>query len=150
MFVISEIAASVTLIAEPLGPHAEALAWNPEGVGFSRRPSFELRERVINLDDHQALAVKRWAEDARYVKEVHLFGSRARGCARDNSDVDLAITVAGSDARVALGNYLSFRRRWEDDLSKLLRMNVHVTLYNDPEDDMVRCSCEQHSVLLFP
>lgn len=104
----------------------------------------------MNLTDHQALAVKRWAEDARYVKEVRLFGSRARGCANEHSDVDLAITVGGSDARTVLSNYLSVRLRWQEDLSKLLCVNVHTTLYNDPEEEMVRRSCDQCCVLLFP
>lgn len=103
---------------------------------------------VMDFSDHQSLVVKRWAEDARY--EVRLFGSRSRGGASESSEVDLAITVGGSTASSVVANYRSMSRRWQDELTTLLWMQVRVALYNNPDNDVVRQSCDQHSVLLFP
>jgi predicted nucleotidyltransferase len=47
----------------------------------------------MDLTEHQVRAIKEWAQSARYAQEVRLFGSRAKGCARPDSDVDLAITA---------------------------------------------------------
>jgi predicted nucleotidyltransferase len=48
---------------------------------------------MVNLTDDQVDKIREWAAQTRYVKEVRLFGSRAKGSARPDSDIDLAITV---------------------------------------------------------
>jgi len=47
----------------------------------------------LDITDHQLAAVKEWAATDPRIIEVRLFGSRARGTSRPDSDVDLAFTV---------------------------------------------------------
>jgi predicted nucleotidyltransferase len=104
----------------------------------------------MDLTQHQQLTIQEWAGKTRYVKEVRLFGSRAKGCAQTDSDIDLAITVAGSTPVMIRANYYTDGKRWQDELTILLEWRVHVGLYNDPDSDLVRHECHQCSVLLFP
>jgi hypothetical protein len=64
-----------------------------------------LRLRVLGpqpmqLSDEQMEEVRRWAERNPRVSLVRLFGSRAMGCARQASDVDLALTLTGTQNQV--------------------------------------------------
>jgi len=54
------------------------------------------------------LKIQDWAARTRAVLEVWLFGSRARGTARPDSDVDLAIVLVTPDGKTnwALGDYM--------------------------------------------
>ena len=104
----------------------------------------------MDLTDHQLWAIREWAAHTSYVEEVRLFGSRARGNARSDSDIDLAITVGGTDVGNILGNYLAESKRWQDQLSHLLEAKAHVALYNDAEPEPVRRSCDECSVLIYP
>lgn len=81
--------------------------------------------------------------------EVRLYGSRAKGNANPDSDVDLALTVGGRDPGAVRGNYYALSQRWQDTLSDLLEAKAHVALYNDPDWSPVRVACEKCSVLLF-
>jgi predicted nucleotidyltransferase len=102
------------------------------------------------ITEAQKNAVRRWAKDvAPKVSEVRLFGSRARGCARPDSDVDLAVTIDTSNPGVVLGVYQAEGENWEKQLTSRLGMKVHIGLYNDPVADCVRKSCDACSVRLF-
>jgi predicted nucleotidyltransferase len=104
----------------------------------------------MDLTEQQVRTIQDWAQTTRYVSEVRLFGSRAKGCARPDSDIDLAITVGGTNPGLILGNYLAMDQRWQDELSSLLSRKVHVALYNDADPEPVRNACDECSVLLFP
>jgi predicted nucleotidyltransferase len=95
-------------------------------------------------------AIREWAAHTRYVDEVRLFGSRAKGNAKPGSDVDLAITVGGSDPGNILGNYFAESQRWQDELTKLIEAKAHVALYNDADRKLVRRACDECSMLLYP
>ena len=47
----------------------------------------------MDMLDDWLHALRSWAKDNGNVRELWLFGSRAQGCARPNSDVDLAIAL---------------------------------------------------------
>lgn len=104
---------------------------------------------MVNLTDDQVDKIREWSAQTRYVKEVRLFGSRAKGSARPDSDIDLAITVGGSDDGVVRGNYFAVGPEWQRQLSDLLGLNAHVGCYNDPDTDAVRRSCDECSLILF-
>ena len=55
------------------------------------------------------------AKGAPYVETVHLYGSRDKGSARPDSDVDLASTAS-------VGNYVRFADEWQRDLSDALKL----------------------------
>jgi predicted nucleotidyltransferase len=51
----------------------------------------------MDLSDDELSAIARWAEDIPWISEVWLFGSRSRGDAREDSDVDVVVTITSSD-----------------------------------------------------
>jgi predicted nucleotidyltransferase len=83
------------------------------------------------------------------VREVRLFGSRARGDATEGSDIDLAITLEDADPNTLRGLWFAVWEPWRNELTKLLEGIVHVVLYNDPDQSVVRASCDECSVLLY-
>jgi predicted nucleotidyltransferase len=103
----------------------------------------------MDLTEHQQWVIKEWALRIPHVHEVRLFGSRAKGTAKPESDIDLAITVGGESPGTVLGNYFALGERWQEQLTELLEVKVHVALYNDPGSSVARSSCDECSVLLF-
>ena len=112
-------------------------------------PSFVGRRRM-DLSEHQLWVIRAWAMQTRYVKEVRLFGSYAKGEAAPDSDIDLAVTIGGGDEGAVLGNYVAKADHWERELSNLLEAKTHVALYNDPNLSPVYTACERCSILLLP
>ena len=71
-----------------------------------------------------------WADTQPTVLAVHVFGSRARGNALPDSDLDLALEFAGDDALLQL---VVNRSRWKSELSALTGIEVKdIQLRTDP------------------
>jgi predicted nucleotidyltransferase len=75
-------------------------------------------------------AIEQWAERNDSIKEVWLFGSRARGEATDVSDVDIAITLMPPKGSHdwARGNYWRFGDQWQRELAALVGRHVSLEL----------------------
>ena len=82
---------------------------------------------------------------------VRLFGSYAKGTARPDSDLDLAITVGSSRALTPEGNYVFLAERWETALRRFLPgLLVKIHCYNVPvEGNTVRAFCDEFSKVLY-
>src|SRR3954464_1205772 len=95
----------------------------------------------MDLSANQAEAIRDWARRTPYVREVRLFGSRAKGIAKPNSDVDLAVTA--DDA----GHYVALSANWEKHLSDALVLTVHIRDY--ARNETIRKACQECCVPLF-
>jgi predicted nucleotidyltransferase len=104
----------------------------------------------INLTGSQVRAIQKWGAATPQVLEVRLFGSRAKGLARPDSDVDLAVTVGGSKGATVPGNYVALANVWEDHLRQATGLDVRIKQYNSMDSDRVRRWCDEFSVILFP
>jgi predicted nucleotidyltransferase len=104
----------------------------------------------MDLSGDQVEAIREWARLTPQVEEVRLFGSRAKGCARPDSDVDLAVTVGGGPGATVAGNYVALASRWEEHLHQATGLTVRIKQYNSPESDRVRRWCDEFSVVLYP
>jgi predicted nucleotidyltransferase len=94
----------------------------------------------MDLSPGQVDAIKAWARDTPQVIEVCLFGSRAKGMAKPQSDVDLAVTASD-------GNYVALATQWERHLSSKLGLDVRIR--NPRHMEAVRVACEEHGEVLF-
>jgi predicted nucleotidyltransferase len=104
----------------------------------------------MDLTARQKWIIQDWAKRTPHVYEVRLFGSRARGPAPD-SDIDLALTVArDSNPGTVQGIYFALGKGWQDQLTRLLEVETHVALYNDPDPSPVPIACDTCSIVLFP
>jgi predicted nucleotidyltransferase len=61
----------------------------------------------MDLTPEQQQTIIEWAEGVRYITEVRLFGSRAKGHSRPDSDVDLAVTIADDHTGSPLATYVA-------------------------------------------
>jgi predicted nucleotidyltransferase len=70
--------------------------------------------------------LREWAEANGNVRQLWLFGSRARGDARENSDVDLALALMPPDGKHnwALGNYFVLKDDWKQQLEAIVGRHV--------------------------
>lgn len=106
---------------------------------------------TTSLTPDQISAIQEWAREAQHVRCVRLLGSRARGLAKPESDVDLALTVApDASAGTIRSHWNALAQAWQSQLSSILRpLKAHLLLYNDPDQDLVREACAEYSVVLY-
>jgi predicted nucleotidyltransferase len=83
-----------------------------------------------------------WAERNGSVKEMWLFGSRAKGTAREASDVDigLALMPPVGDHNWALGNYYALDRQWKLELEAIVdrHLSLEPMVPNTDGDAVIR------------
>ena len=90
--------------------------------------------------------IRTWAGDQPEILEVWLYGSRARGNNRDNSDIDLAIVTAGED----FGSRFSCWAFGEWRTTLKLSREVHLE-WHDPNTstEKVGPGVEQDGICLY-
>jgi predicted nucleotidyltransferase len=87
-----------------------------------------------------------WAKANRNVRELWLFGSRAQGCSRPDSDVDLAIALMPPESKTQWSSFTNwfFDKSWKRQLEEIVGRHVSfegmVPDAAGPDwDSMVRC-----------
>ena len=76
-------------------------------------------------------AIIDWAEGLPKVTAVFLLGDRAHGTANPGNDIELGLSLGGTDSWRDLLTYLNHRRAWRTKLEKkLLGLRVHLQLVN--------------------
>jgi predicted nucleotidyltransferase len=85
-------------------------------------------------------------QSERYVRELWLFGSRAQGCSRPESDVDLALALMSATGKTdwAFGNYCASQPEWKRQLEEIVGRHVSLEaiapdLSGPDWDSIVRC-----------
>jgi predicted nucleotidyltransferase len=70
--------------------------------------------------------LREWAQANEAVRQLWLFGSRARGDAREDSDVDIALALTPPVGKHdwALGAYFSLEREWKVQLTAIVERDV--------------------------
>jgi predicted nucleotidyltransferase len=76
-----------------------------------------------------------WASKNDNVRELWLFGSRADGTSRQDSDVDIGVGLmpATGDHNWAFAHFISFRGEWRRELEAIV--GCHVSLENITPDE---------------
>jgi predicted nucleotidyltransferase len=90
----------------------------------------------MQLPETWLQAIRQWAARRASVREVWLFGSRAKGTAEPDSDVDLAIVLTpptGADDW-AHGKYQRFGDDWQNDLKAIIGRHVSLELLPTDQD----------------
>jgi predicted nucleotidyltransferase len=104
----------------------------------------------MDMQDEWLRGLSAWADANENVRELWLFGSRARGDAREESDVDLALALklpVGKNNWPALGNYFAFESAWKQELQTIVGRAVSIEPLVPGEDSDVRV--RQEGVLLW-
>ena len=80
----------------------------------------------MQLTDEQRDAIIAWAERTPQVQAVMLFGSRCKGTARPDRDVDLALTMTKGRWERRFKNYRDNVNAWERELTDAVGLTVYV------------------------
>src|SRR5207253_8872198 len=75
-----------------------------------------------------SLTLVSWASNKPQIAEVWLFGSRARGDNRDDSDLDVAVVMAGNSKGTRYGNWVALASRWERELEPLFPVAIDLDI----------------------
>jgi predicted nucleotidyltransferase len=91
-----------------------------------------------------------WAEDEPLVEAVYLFGSRIRGDARPESDLDVAVQLRCQQEKIVL-KWMRNSERWLAHLKERLPVEIHLKLYDpDNPSQTVVAAVKGHGVLIYP
>jgi predicted nucleotidyltransferase len=83
----------------------------------------------MDMKDEWLAALRRWAMNNDCVRELWLFGSRAKGAAKPESDIDVAIGLMPPTGKHnwAIAAYVEFFEDWNSDLRKAVHWDVSLT-----------------------
>jgi predicted nucleotidyltransferase len=84
----------------------------------------------MDLSETELRGIREWAGETDAVQEVWLFGSRAKGSARQDSDIDLAIELRPPEDNHdwARGDYERFGDEWQRKLAEITGRDVSLEL----------------------
>jgi predicted nucleotidyltransferase len=98
---------------------------------------------MVDLSDEVRQSLIAWAERTNAVSELWLFGSRAKGTPRDESDVDLAVSLMPriKEHDWAFGDYVALAdAKWRPELVQIVGRSISFGAItpNDKMDHEVR------------
>lgn len=116
-----------------------------------------MRARITTmpLDIESAVPkLQRWAVANPYIGKLWLFGSYAKGTAREDSDLDIAIEIVIPPEREgkenALAVYICEKQAWQKELQELLGFGKVQLEQLDPDGTPhVRKGVEEASLLVY-
>ena len=102
----------------------------------------------MQLSNNDEIAITEWAKACPLIAEVWLYGSRAKGNSRNDSDIDLAVITVGDTVGGRLAAYIFEVAGWRKRLK--LSSEVHLNQY-DPEavDTDVSREIERDCILIY-
>lgn len=93
-------------------------------------------------------AVAEWAKEKSLITAIYLFGSRAKGTARDDSDIDLAYETRASELESPFTVAFFNGKGWQQELQSLLPRPVDFQYADREGDEVVWPAVLDHGVRL--
>lgn len=95
-----------------------------------------------------------WARGKPLVKRLYIFGSRARGDHRTDSDIDIAVELdpavfQGSDESGGLATWMFETKAWKAEIEKLLPFPVQLERFREEQTPTIRKGLAQSSHLVY-
>src|ERR1700684_2319888 len=89
-----------------------ALCYNPSASRFP------IGSVTMDMRDEWIAALRAWAAKTDCILELWLFGSRAKGTSKPESDIDIALALMPPDGKTnwALATYIQFFDDWKAEL----------------------------------
>ena len=104
-----------------------------------------------NMNNEEIIkTIKTWACDLPFQIKIYFFGSRLKGAARSDSDVDIALeflepSVKQKQAMLWFDNH----DKWEKELSNLLGMQADLELYENNESPHLKEYLDKSSEVIY-
>lgn len=94
-------------------------------------------------------ATRNWAEGVSEVRAVILFGSRAKGTSRTDSDWDVCIVVDGDPRNTWYGTWGAKKKQWKKQFCKAVGLPASQVQFCSPTSEYVKAGLEECSRILF-
>jgi predicted nucleotidyltransferase len=95
----------------------------------------------MDMRDEWLQGLRDWAEQNGSVRQLWLFGSRAKGTSRPDSDLDVAVVLMLPTTHDwALGNFAALKGQWKQQIEAIVgrRISFDAIVHDTPEDVEVR------------
>lgn len=107
----------------------------------------------MNTPEEQDVLVQ-WARAKPLVGKLFIFGSRARGDHRPDSDIDIAIELdmsadVGVDDSGGLATWMFEADGWEKELASLLPYKVDLEWFRGHDTPTIQNGIDQSSILVY-
>lgn len=89
-----------------------------------------------------------WAGRTPLVTSIYLFGSRAKGTARADSDIDLAFQTQANAGETPYTVAFFNKEKWKQELEALLPWPVDLQYADPGEDEIVWPAVQDHGIRL--
>ena len=100
------------------------------------------------ISDNWIVAIQQWASNEPLVQEAYIFGSRARGVARPDSDLDIAIKLFGDTEEQRTENWIFEGERLTGNLVSQLPVTVDLEAIGEG-DLVLQPAVLAHGILIF-
>jgi predicted nucleotidyltransferase len=82
------------------------------------------------------------------ITAVHVFGSRAKGTHRADSDLDVALSVSDDEEESAFVYWVMEGGRMRDELAPLVPVKIHLQPAF-PDDTVVQPAIDEHGICIY-
>lgn len=96
---------------------------------------------------HEKVSV--WAVSYPEIIQIILFGSRARGNSKPNSDVDLAFIVEGILGESAYTRYFCEKHKWKRELETILGRPISMVRKSDNGKPEIQENIERDCIVIY-
>jgi uncharacterized protein len=93
-------------------------------------------------------ALKEWAQRCVNIQRLYVFGSRAKGIARQSSDLDLAVVQSETHGN-ELSELIVHRKAWGAELTRALGVEVRDIYLADDPASAAYGPVRDHGILIF-
>jgi predicted nucleotidyltransferase len=103
----------------------------------------------IAVTAEQIEAIRAWARSKPRVEQVRLFGSRCKGTHREDSDIDIAVTVSEDRHYTRATIWMFDKPKWSAELSQALDAAADVRITDIGKPCKIRGYCAEVGDILI-
>ncbi|HVY89578.1 MAG TPA: nucleotidyltransferase domain-containing protein [Hyphomonadaceae bacterium] len=106
---------------------------------------------MLSIEDSWFAVIRSWAASKPDIAKAFVFGSRAKGIARPDSDLDIGIIVASSNPNEDDYTCWFFNRDdWNRELAEMIPITIDLQIANESiSTTVVAPAVKDHGVLIF-
>ena len=85
--------------------------------------------------------IKEWAQRQPQLRSLWVYGSRLKGTAHPNSDLDVCVLIDRLETEVEQAQFQEQRKVWEAELSAICRLKTQVEPYATDQQKAIIAEC---------
>lgn len=115
------------------------------------KPQLQEREAAPGISSETAETIAQWAAQHPQIRRVWVYGSRAKGSHRPDSDIDIAVELEPvADSEEALAVWMSHAGAWRWQLQSGISPKVDLEWFDpDGTTRVVKAGLDEAKVLIY-